>query len=246
MLYDYKRDVLGGQYRDDHPVRNWLMYRLKGKDCDKIALADELDQVQAAGFRASPDTMNSFWTTYKRAIQIWYGDTFALRHPVNNVQRLVELYDSGAYAEVNILFAPFAMLTHAPGNFLLVPVYINPKTARPNQATNFNLVRNRTKSDYWDLTLGGIKDGEFRAFFENNPVAPQFNIAAMPGGFTEFIERNRLEIYIGSDGEVAPLWPGHLDAGAKNLPQTKGAVREFIRNVCHAIEHRTEALTHAD
>lgn len=135
--------------------------------------------------------------------------------------------------------------THARGNSLLVPVYNNAKTARPNQATNFNWMRNRTKSDYGDLTLEGIKDGEFRAFFGDNSVASQFNIAAMPGGFTEFIKRNRVEAYIGADGEVAPLWPGHLDAGAKNLPQTQGAVREFIRNACDAIEHRTEALTHA-
>lgn len=246
MFYDYKREVLGDRYQEEHPVRNWLLYKVvakaENKDCDRIALANELKQVRDSGFQASPDSMNSFWTTYKRAIHIWYGETFTLSHPTNNVERLLEQYDAGAYTEVNQLMAQFATFAHVRGNFLLVPVYNDPQTGKPGRDTNFNLVRNRTKSDYWDLTLAGIKSGEFSAFFGDNLVAPQFNITSMPGGFSDYIADNHLEAYIRADGEVAPLWSGHLNWGAKYLPQSKTDVVEFSKNVCAAIEQRTNAL----
>ena len=101
------------------------------------------------------------------------------------------------------------------------------------------LVRLRQK---WS-TLAGIKSGEFNAFFGSNPVAEQFNIAAMPGGFNEYIARNHLEAYIGADGEVAPLWAGHLNPGAKYLPQRKEDVAAFVANACAAITRRTHVLS---
>lgn len=107
--------MLGAQYSPQHPVRNWLLYKLIGRDCDAIALADELAHVRAAGFLASADSMNSFWTTHKAALKIWYGEVFTLSHPINNVQRLIERRDSGEYREVNDLFAEPATLTHVRG-----------------------------------------------------------------------------------------------------------------------------------
>lgn len=239
---DFKRVVLGERYDDGEPVRNWLLYKLSGQDCDKIALAEELAQMQALGYLASPDSMHSFWTTYKRALQLWYGETFTLRHPTNNVRRLLDLCDQGEFAEVNELFASFATLAHARGNFLLVPVFVDPNTGRPTSDTNFNLVRNRKKFDYWDLSLAGIKSGEFCAFFGDNEVASQFNIPAMTGGFDEFISRHRLEMYFDERGAVLPLWDGHLKPGASALPQTRGQIIEFLANACTAIKRRTAAL----
>lgn len=242
MIYDYKREVLGDQYSPQHPVRNWLLYKLTGQDCDAIALSDELDRVQAGGFLASADSMNSFWTTYKAAVKIWHGDTFTLNHPTNNIPRLIERYDSGEYSEVNVLFADLAALSHARGNFILVPVYRDPRTGRPSSATNFNLVRNRTKADYWDLTLVGIKGGEFDAFFGGNPVAPQFDILSMPGRFAEYVERNRLDAYVDGEGEVRPLWRGHFAEGARSLPRTQDDIVQFVENASAAIRHRDAAI----
>ncbi|MFV0433027.1 MAG: hypothetical protein ACK5LO_03460 [Leucobacter sp.] len=241
-VYDYKREVLRERYDESQPVRNWLLYKLSGQDCDKIALSEELTQVLTLGFHASPDSMHSFWTTYKRAIQLWYGETFTLSHPTNNVQRLLDLHDQGAFAEVNALFAPFATLAHARGNFMLMPVYADPQTGRPTRDTNLNLVRNKVKSDYWDLTLAAIQNGEFRAFFGDHPVAPQFNIPAMSGGFADFVARYHLEMYFDQYGTVRPLWAGHLAPGAKYLPQTQEQVVEFVANACAGIEERTAVL----
>ncbi|MCK0112836.1 hypothetical protein MWU75_11860 [Ornithinimicrobium sp. F0845] len=42
LTYDFKREVLGGDYDAAHPVRNWLLYKLSGRDCDRIALAAQL------------------------------------------------------------------------------------------------------------------------------------------------------------------------------------------------------------
>ena len=242
-MYDYKQEVLGEQYSKSDPVRNWLLYKLSGQDCDKIALADELAMVQSAGYQASADSMNSFWTTYKRAIQIWYGETFTLRGPTNNLRRLLELHDAGRFAEMNSLFTPFATLAHARGNFILMPVYNDPQTRRPTRDTNLNLVRNRVKSDYWDLTLAGINSGEFRAFFGDNPVAPQFDISAMPGEFADYVAQNSLDAYVDHSGEVVPLWPGHLGVRAKYLPQSQSDVIAFVASACAAIEQRTHDLT---
>lgn len=238
-MYDYKQEVLGDHYRESDPLRNWLLYKLSGRDCDRIALADELVSVQATGHQASPDSMHSFWTTYKRAIQIWYGETFTLRGVTNNVRRLLALHDAGQFAEVNTLFATFARLSHVRGNFILMPVYSDPRTGKPSPATNLNLVRNRKKLDYWDLTLAGIKSCEFRAFFGGNRVATQFDISAMPGGFSEYAAQNSLGAYLDSAGDVLPLWPNHLAPGAKRLPQTKSDVRAFLDNACAVIERRT-------
>ncbi|WP_284984401.1 hypothetical protein [Arthrobacter sp. efr-133-TYG-118] len=243
MAYDYKREILHDAYQEEHPVRNFLRYRqvakAKNQDCDKLALADELAQVRNAGHLASAETLNSFFITYKAALKLneyrftGTGDA--------EVEHLIKLYDEGAHAQVNVLFARFAVLTHTRGNFMLVPVYKDAKTSR-NVSLNQHRGMSGTIKDYWDRTLSGIKNGELSSFFGDNLVAQQFNIAAMPGGFAEYVEQNRLESYIGADGEVAPFWPGHLSPGTNPLPQTMAEVEAFLTSVCSAIEQREQEL----
>lgn len=123
-----------------------------------------------------------------------------------------------------------------------MPLYRDPTTGRASSVTNFNLVRNRVKADYWDLTLAGIKAGEFDAFFGRNPVAPRFDIQSMRGGFAEYVERNQLAWYLDVSGEVSPLWNGHLAEGASSRPLAKGDVVQFLENAAAAIKQRDQEI----
>lgn len=244
-FYDYKRSVLGDdEYERNRPmpVVNWLRYRrvakATGRDADREALQPDLQRITDASFLASADSMNSFWTTYQRAIELWYGDCYTAKQ----IPYLIEQVWRGAYAEVNELFAEFAQLTHVRGNFILVPRYLSTGSTR---SRNMNTLRGGFRSqwrDYWDLTLRGIKSGEFDEFFKRSPQHPDFDIVAM-GGFDGYIERNYLEMYVDPDGTVKPLWPGHLDDGAKALPQSKDDVEHFVENACEAIRQREIGLT---
>ena len=237
--YDFKQEILGDVYDPNEPVLSFLRFKAVGRECDTIALAAELQALKATGFSASPDVMNSFWNTYKRAIQIWYGETYNVTHETHGVKQLLERCLVGEYAEVNELFAEFAVLTHTRGNMMLVPVYTRQleslKTYR-----SFN--RLRGNYDYWDLALRDIRNDKFKEFFSGDLVAPQFNLEAMPGGFDDFIKQNHLEAYVDEAGAVRPLWEGHLADKAVQLPQTKEDVIQFLANVCSAIKQREATL----
>lgn len=244
LFYDYKRSILGdAEYEANQvtPVLNWLRYRqvakATGRDADREALQTGLQAITEAGFLASADSMNSFWTTYQRAIEIWYGD----RYTAKQIPDLIEQVRGGAYAEVNEIFAEFSQLAHVCGNFILVPRYLPPCYTR---SRSMNTLRGGFRSkwrDYWDLTLVGIKTGEFDEFFKRSPQHSEFDLDAL-GGFDGYIERNNLDMYVRADGSVKPLWPGHLDDGANALPQSKDDVEHFIENACAAIRERETRL----
>lgn len=243
-IYDYKREVLEENYDEAYPVRNWLLYKQQSKvDCDKIALAEDLNKMKADGYMASADTLNSFWTTYLQAIEIWYKQKFSRRHPENNIKKLLKLHDQGEFKEVNQLFAEFAILTHTRGNFMLMPVFKDKRTDKQSSKTNFNLYRNSKKKDYWDISLLGIQTHEFDQFFYSEQVAPIFNIAEKSGGFHQFIEENYLDCYLSCKGSVRSLWSGHLDSGASIYPKNKDQIKEFLENVCFAIQKRNIKFT---
>lgn len=241
-LYDYKRTVLGDEYDAAEPVRNWLRYRLiakqKGVDCDRIAMARELAEVSSAGARASADTMNSFWTTYARAIELRTGTTVTSA----DTQMLLDRRHADGYREINEQFAEFAILTHTRGNFVLVPMYL------PHGALRYrslNPIRGGYRSkwrDYWDRTLSSIRDGEFDDFFVDNPPHEQFDIPLL-GGFDAYVRRHNLGAYIDERGEVMPLWPGHLEAGSPALPATDDDICAFLENVTRAITQRAAEPT---
>ncbi|WP_454131742.1 DUF6994 family protein [Microbacterium lacticum] len=235
MQHDYKRDILGSDYDTAHPVRNWLRYRLITKksrrDCDRIALRSELADVRATGLRASADTMNSFWTTYARALELSTGRKFLDA----DAQLLLDRHDDDGYREINEQFAEFAVLTHTRGNFVLMPMH------SPAQACSLNQLRNLKWRDYWDLTLASIRTHELDDFFGNYPVREQFDIPKL-GGFDAYVQRHSLGAYVSSDGEVLPLWDGHLDADAPALPATPEHIEQFLVNVTRSIVQRATEL----
>ena len=242
MPLDFKALEMGTDYDPAHPVKNWLRWKLSTgyTDCDQIALADELATVRAEGHKASPDSMHSFWTTYSQAICLKYGPEHAFylgNSARRSLRTLLDRYEQ--YQEVNDLFADFAQLTHARGNFILVPVTLDDR--------NFNLRRARKPMrDYWDLALEGIKVGAFEEYFAGDQVAQRFQITEGTGGFGGWVERNHLEGYLDSAGEVSPLWPGHLDhgfgGGRDSQPQTIAEVEVFLETVTTAIRRRGRAL----
>lgn len=244
LYYDYKRSILGDaeyEANQSNPILNWLRYRqvakAKGRDADREALRAELQEISDAGFLASADSMNSLWTTYQRAVELWYGD----RYRAQQIPDLIERVKGGAYAEVNELFAEFAQLAHVRGNFILVPRYLPSGFTR---SRSMNTLRGGFRSkwrDNWDLTLVGIKAGEFDEFFKRSPQHPEFDLDAL-GGFDGYIDRNDLDMYVDTHGSVKPLWPGHLDQGAKALPQSKDDITHFVENVCEAIRQRETRL----
>lgn len=242
LVHDYTSELLGSAYDPKSPVRNALLYQRGGprgeRSCEAVALAAELAHVHAAGSLAAPDVMNSFWTTYREAFRVWYRRAVTLA----DLPALIDGHDGSEFAEVNDLFAPFAALVHTRGNFILVPVCRDPQTLRPSSSTDFNLARHLPTQDYWDLTLAGIRTGRFSGFFGDHPVAPRFDITAMPGGFAGFVERNDLHPYLDDHGAVKPLWEGHLDEDAMVLPQAKADVEQFVANACAAITERGAAL----
>ena len=233
--HDFKRDILGDDYDPARPVRNWLQYRLvakrTGQDCDSIALAEELADVKSRGNDASADTMNSFWTTYARALKLETGETFYAKP---HTEELLRRHDAEGYREINEMFSEFAMLTHTRGNFVLVPV---------TQAGNLNMKRYAPYSDYWDLTLASIRNKQLKAYneFFGDNSDDQFNIPKL-GGFDGYVRRHHLGAYVDSQGEVLPLWDGHLDEGAPALPETMAQIEQFLANVTRAITQRAVEL----
>ncbi|QUL77861.1 hypothetical protein [Brevibacterium sp. SMBL_HHYL_HB1] len=244
LFYDYKRSILGDvEYEANQsiPVLNWLRYRqvakAAGRDADREAMQADLQAITDAGFLASADSMNSFWTTYQRALDLWYGDWCTAKQ----IPGLIERVRGGAYVEVNEIFAEFAKLAHVRGNFILVPRYLPSGYTR---SRSMNTLRGGFRSkwrDYWDLTLVGIKTGEFDEFFKRSPQHPEFDLDAQ-GGFDGYIDRNDLDMYVDTHGSVKPLWPGHLDEGAKALSQSKEDVMHFVENACSVIREREHRL----
>ena len=239
--HDFKRDILGDDYDPARPVRNWLQYRLvakrTGQDCDSIALAEELADVKSRGNDASADTMNSFWTTYARALKLETGETFYAKP---HTEELLRRHDAEGYREINEMFSEFAVLTHTRGNFVLVPMYLPTGGQRRR---SLNPVRGGYRSkwrDYWDLTLASIRAWRAQRVLRRQ-LDDQFNIPKL-GGFDGYVRRHHLGAYVDSQGEVLPLWDGHLDEGAPALPETMAQIEQFLANVTRAITQRAVEL----
>ncbi len=109
--------------------------------------------------RFGSDTINSFQTTYNKAIKIYNNDLSAVRK--------------------NKLLNEYARLTHSIGNFTLVPFHL-----KENDTLSFNQFRGTKLGDYFDLSLKLLKENvEFSVFKEfidtfylNDYVDKQYNI----------------------------------------------------------------------
>lgn len=109
--------------------------------------------------RFGSDTMNSFQTTYNKAIKIYNNDLSAVKN--------------------NKLLNEFAKLTHSIGNFTLVPFHL-----KENDTLSFNQFRGTKLGDYFDLSLKLLKENvgfsvfkEFiDTFYLNDYVDEQYNI----------------------------------------------------------------------
>lgn len=243
--HDFKRDVLGSGYDPDNMLLTFLRYKKHARtarvDCDRIALADELSEVNKGGTWASADTLNSAWWAFKTAYRLMFGVTVMVDS--ETLDRLEREFScpspSAGHGRLSEMFAEFAALTHTAGNFALMPVFYAPAE---RGFRSFNRDRgDRALQDYFDLALTGIQQRRFDEYFAGDHVAERFNIDGMPGGFAEYVERNRFEPYLDAGGMVAPFWPGHAAPYAVT-PKTLTDVEQFIDAACTAIRERARLL----
>ena len=168
------------EYKENDHIKNFLRYRLVNEilekeykfkvfDCDnsngRCALSQHIynnlwhddwnanTKILYGGDKYSGDTMNSFWTTYKTALQIYYnefGNKVGGKEP--NIRYALDNYDNFPEVNEKDYIKNFAKLTHTIGNFTLIPKGFNGNRG----FTKFN-----DTGDYWDLTLYYLKHKKY-------------------------------------------------------------------------------------
>lgn len=161
--------------------------------------------------RLGSDTVNSFTTTYKRALEIYSQDHNAVRD--------------------NKYLQKFATMTHTIGNFTLVPFKLYPqqdtKSFNQHRGANFGPY---FVYDYFDLSLKLIKenvgDREFKiyidTFYLNDYVDHEYNIIPLFKRHEELLNREKLL----------------LDKPKVFLPRDEAELNEYLMNIIKLIESR--------
>ena len=155
--------------------------------------------------RLGSDTMNSFLTTYTRAVKILGADS----------------------AAINPALRKFASLTHSIGNFTLVPFHL-----LPNDANSFNQYRGANLGkyfvfDYFDLSLKLIKENVSNdvfvsyidTFYLNDYVDQNYNVLPLFKRHADYLSHTPLD----------------LDNPEKFLPRTEKELNEYLQNVIEKI-----------
>ena len=226
---NFDRDHLDNTYLfaagkgKESPLSLWLDYCCcQTVDCDGCKstpvvtkAANELYQAlwpdaQKRG-ADSADTMNSFWTTYKRAL-ILDGQSMSSRGDIPAIhdnQESYRLSDDAVRSQIEL----FAHLTHTCGNF--IPV-----------GGKFQQRGGHITMDYWDVTMQyvkewyeGSKDVEFLVGCDE--WLSSFGEGAR--GWNTFVEKNFLQPYVFGRGDtkhkpydVRHLFRGHYFDPNKN------------------------------
>ncbi|MFC6181963.1 hypothetical protein [Lactiplantibacillus daowaiensis] len=112
----------------------------------------------------------------------------------------------------------FAQLTHAIGNFTVMPVWMNQGRGMSGRI-----------KDYWDLTLRDSQ--KFLTSFDQGDEV-----------WNKMIEKYKLQPFIDEKHEVKELWSGHFDAG-RVMPQTLAQVADFYDNANLLIVTRGKLIT---
>ena len=263
-MYDWKRAMLGAEYKPGQNVRNWLAFKsiwsphsTFGKDlvarqkADRVLVAKKREpdalglahEAPDGKIRGSADSMHSFWTIYSRALQIWYRPERAFT--LKEIDEVRKMQAHGGTAQVDDIFERFAWYTHTRGNFIEVPAFSDDS----GRKRNFNTDRAASTKDFWDVTLQRIEAGAFEDFFSASPAMVEgFRFGSGKRSFLEFIRRNDLEDHLDEDGHPRELWDGHLSPGSPLLPTVddielgKRQVKECAERMCAFIEDRSRRL----
>lgn len=189
-------------------------------DCDKeaIGLYQVLGWQNSAKDIIRGETMNSFLTTFNRAIrQSSNYSTLTKTLGIDNrkKERYSKLCENQNYQQFKIIennptaFQTFAGLTHTIGNFTVLPHWMN--TGRSNLS-----------QDYWDIFLLSLQEWLDLISPTSEP-------------WINFIELYYLQPYVNKDYQIEPLWKNH--SYGNPLPSTQD-FPIFLKAVNERIEER--------
>lgn len=233
--YDFKYEILAKDefstkaFQDEpNPVKRlllcWQQESLTPTGVEKTALAQSIFSI-LWGFdsknpnRVDVDVMNSFWTSYKFAINsrydVSYKKWYNTKISFDTMQELLKEYDN--YIEINELFSGFAGYTHTIGNFIV-------------ESKGFNM--GRKNDDYWDLALI-----EAKTYFD-----------LLDEGIWEiYINKMYLQSFVNKNYNISALWEGHLTSKTTKPSLTDDRtylylITEFLNHVCASIEERGKLM----
>ena len=172
----------GGKFDCDNsngscPLTNDIYIKLWGWDYKQRYTLTGLLQEKFGNVwnRFGSDTINSFQTTYNKAIKIYNNDLNAVRK--------------------NKLLNEYAKLTHSIGNFTLVPFHL-----KENDTLSFNQFRGTKLGDYFDLSLKFLKENvEFSVFkkfidtfYLNDYVDEHYNIIPLFSRHKQLLHQDKM------------------------------------------------------
>ena len=216
-----------GEFKDNTSDFNITEKAGIDADCDKeaIELYKVLGWQNSATDVIRGETMNSFLTTFNRAI--WRSSNYNTLikelginnrkdyysipdQPNNNNQPQVPNYQRFDIINPNLpAFQTFATLTHTIGNFTVLPHWMN--TGRSNLS-----------QDYWDIFLLSLQEWLHL-------------ISPTSEAWINFIELYYLQPYVNKDYQIEPLWKNH--SYGNPLPSTQD-FPIFLKAVNERIEER--------
>ena len=190
-----------GEFKDNTSDFNITEKAGIDADCDKeaIELYKVLGWQNSATDVIRGETMNSFLTTFNRAI--WRSSNYNTLikelginnrkdyysipdQPNNNNQPQVPNYQRFDIINPNLpAFQTFATLTHTIGNFTVLPHWMN--TGRSNLS-----------QDYWDIFLLSLQEWLHL-------------ISPTSEAWINFIELYYLQPYVNKDYQIEPFWKNH-------------------------------------
>ena len=190
-------------------------------DCDKeaIGLYQVLGWQNSAKDIIRGETMNSFLTTFNRAIrQSSNYSTLTKTLGIDNrkKERYSKLCENQNYQQFKIIennptaFQTFAGLTHTIGNFTVLPHWMN--TGRSNLS-----------QDYWDIFLLSLQEWLHL-------------ISPTSEAWINFIELYYLQPYVNKDYQLEPLWKNH--SYTTPILKEKEDFPIFLKAVNERIEER--------
>lgn len=197
-------------------------------DCDKeaIGLYQVLGWQNSATDVIRGETMNSFLTTFNRAIRrsSKYNtlikelginnrkDYYAMPdQPNNKNQPQIPNYQRFDIVHNNLpAFQTFATLTHTIGNFTVLPYWMN--TGRSNLS-----------QDYWDIFLLSLQEWLHL-------------ISPTSEAWINFIELYYLQPYVNKDYQIEPFWKNH--SYTNPILKKKEDFPIFLKAVNERIEER--------
>ena len=190
-------------------------------DCDKeaIGLYQVLGWQNSAKDIIRGETMNSFLTTFNRAIrQSSNYSTLTKTLGIDNrkKERYSKLCENQNYQRFKIIennptaFQTFAGLTHTIGNFTVLPHWMN--TGRSNLS-----------QDYWDIFLLSLQEWL-------DLISPTSE------AWINFIELYYLQPYVNKDYQIEPLWKNH--SYTTPILKEKEDFPIFLKAVNERIEER--------